>query len=44
MEVEPLAEALDDLVMCCWSCGWWVESYEIDDDGDCEDCGHDKED
>lgn len=31
-------ETLDDHTMCCDSCGWWVESNEIDDNGECQDC------
>lgn len=33
-----LASALDELVLCCECCGWWCESHEIDDRGNCEDC------
>ncbi|RUQ67298.1 hypothetical protein ELZ19_06895 [Brucella abortus] len=38
MHREGLAEALDERVLCCHTCGWWCESHEIDDDGNCEDC------
>ena len=38
LDTEGLAEALDELVLCCETCGWWVESHEIDDSGNCEDC------
>lgn len=29
---------LDDLARCCEGCGWWVEAFEIDDNGNCTDC------
>lgn len=32
------ARELDDLVMCCTLCGWWVDSSEVDDDSICEEC------
>lgn len=37
-DVEGLAEALDERVRLCESCGWWVEADEIDDDSNCTDC------
>lgn len=36
-DIELLRE-LDDAVMNCESCNWWVETGEIDDDGNCTDC------
>lgn len=36
-DVALLAE-LDQLVMRCDTCGWWVETDEVDDDSNCEDC------
>ncbi len=30
-------EALDDLVILCDTCGWWVDADEMEDD-QCEDC------
>jgi hypothetical protein len=33
-----MLELLDDIVLCCRTCDWWVEASEVDDDGDCEDC------
>lgn len=35
---------LDDEVMCCEGCGWWVESGEIGETGVCFDCDPDPED
>lgn len=30
---------LDERVMCCATCGWWVESHEIGEDGEsCTEC------
>ncbi len=29
---------LDDEVMRCEVCGWWVESGLIDDEGKCDEC------
>jgi hypothetical protein len=29
---------LDTHVMCCEACGWWVESDDVDEDGNCSDC------
>lgn len=29
---------LDDNIMCCECCGWWVNSHEIDENNFCEDC------
>ncbi len=29
---------LDDLVMECQQCNWWVDADEVDDDQHCEDC------
>lgn len=31
-------EIIDQEIMRCDSCGWWVESHEIDEEGNCEDC------
>lgn len=30
--------ALDDLVMCCEQCSWWVDADEVNDDQICEEC------
>lgn len=30
--------ALDSEVMQCGACGWWVESHEINDEGNCAEC------
>ncbi len=30
--------ALDELVLECECCGWWVDADECDDDQHCEDC------
>ena len=30
--------ALDEQIMCCDTCGWWVEMCEISEDGNCDDC------
>ncbi len=38
LEDQDLAEFLDDLIMLCDTCGWWVETSEMDDDQNCEDC------
>lgn len=33
-----LLRSLDDMVMECQCCNWWVEASEVDDDGACEEC------
>lgn len=38
-----LLEALDAEVMLCETCGWWCDSDEIDDDGNCNDCRKDED-
>ena len=35
---------LDSKVMRCDSCGWWAESHEIDDNGNCKGCSEQDED
>lgn len=43
-EMDSLAflSALDDVVLCCNTCGWWCEASEIQvndaGDNECEDC------
>lgn len=37
LPIELLRE-LDDIVMECQSCSWWVEASEVDDDSVCEEC------
>lgn len=34
---------LDARVMCCECCGWWVETHEIGEDGECLDCSPEEE-
>ena len=29
---------VDEQIMCCSSCGWWVDVAECDDEGNCSDC------
>ena len=36
-------EQLDDLVFLCYGCGWWVEPYGVDGEGNCEDCQGEEE-
>lgn len=31
-------KSLDAQVMCCDTCGWWVDSDEMDDYGNCREC------
>jgi len=40
LEEVPLdmLQLLDDCVMRCDGCGWWVETSEISDDNLCEQC------
>lgn len=35
---QAFCEAVDALVMCCDCCGWWVETGDLDDQGNCSDC------
>jgi hypothetical protein len=34
-------DAIDNQIFRCETCGWWCESSEEDDNGDCEDCKYD---
>ena len=42
LEFDDLTDSdfsyLDQEIMCCESCNWWVDSYEIDGNDFCEDC------
>lgn len=38
MNDADFCAVLDDEIMCCTCCGWWVESGEISADGECSDC------
>jgi len=33
-----LCEHLDELILRCPCCDWWVKAHEVDDDGNCGDC------
>lgn len=33
--------ALDDIVLNCVACNWWVEAGECDEDGVCSECRDD---
>lgn len=35
---DKINEELDNSIVCCEQCGWWVEICEVDDDNVCEDC------
>lgn len=35
---QQMLEELDDMVMLCDTCGWWCETWELDDDQNCGDC------
>lgn len=37
LTVSELQE-IDNCVVCCETCGWWVDAGEVDEDGNCEDC------
>ena len=37
-ESDSFREGLDDTALCCASCGWWEESDNVDDYGDCWEC------
>ncbi len=39
--VEMLDTLDEDVMLCDW-CGWWVESSEIDDDSVCKECKEDE--
>lgn len=32
---------MDEIVMCCEACGWWVASEDIGENGDCLECEND---
>jgi len=34
-------QQLDDSIYCCSNCGWWSESGDQDEDGNCSDCQED---
>lgn len=36
-----LCQHLDMLVLLCETCGWWVETSDTDEDGNCSDCFRD---
>ncbi len=38
LDDQVVLEELDSLVWLCETCGWWVEVYETDEDGNCGDC------
>ena len=29
---------IDNCILCCDTCGWWVDAGEVDENGNCEDC------
>lgn len=31
-------QEIDNCVVCCETCGWWVDAGGVDEDGNCEDC------
>ncbi len=33
-----LLDVIDEEVILCETCGWWYESHEVDDDGNCNEC------
>ncbi len=37
-----LLDIIDEEVMLCHTCGWWCESYEINDDSNCNECAEDE--
>lgn len=41
---KRFCEYLDSEIMVCETCGWWAETHESDDDGNCEDCQDGEED
>lgn len=38
MDDPELCKYLDDLVMLCTGCEWWVEIHDLDGSGRCGDC------
>ncbi len=40
MSTDMLA-SLDDEVMLCDTCGWWIEACEMEDGYECNDCKED---
>lgn len=38
IEDPDVLEALDDRVRCCECCGWWAETHDVDEEGNCSDC------
>ena len=37
LTMEQLGD-LDEAYTCCPGCGWWVESYRMQTDEECDDC------
>lgn len=37
-------QALDEEVLECETCGWWCESGEMDEEGNCNDCSTEDDD
>jgi predicted Zn-ribbon and HTH transcriptional regulator len=38
MKDDDLLEEISLLIVTCETCGWWVESDEVDEDGNCVEC------
>jgi hypothetical protein len=41
---SEFCELLDSELMMCNTCGWWAETHEVDDMGDCAECQDEEED
>lgn len=41
-ELEDLTigelQEIDNCVLCCDTCGWWVDAGCVDENGNCDDC------
>lgn len=37
---DNLTQAIDEAIVLCEQCGWWVEACEVNDDNVCNDCSH----
>lgn len=35
---KEFCESLDELTQQCQTCDWWVETDELDEEGNCTDC------
>lgn len=40
---QDLLDDINELAVLCETCGWWVASEDVDEDGNCDECHHEEE-